>query len=191
MSQYYSLCCQVCKNQSSPVLGLYVQLKCCRSHLGSACWGSSAGERSPGVEVVEGVGERLCLWWAKWSLQTKAPRWVHCHHLWTNHLFEFLWVINVPKPTRYVWSSSDVIKRQNALTLWHLWHCEGGRHEPKVAVMREHIDLLLKATSRKKRLFLMVLLHTFTLNWFHWRWGQSYLLYLSITFSSIYLPLHL
>lgn len=77
---------------SSPVLGLYGQLKCFHSRLDSACSGSSVWEMSPGVGVVEGVGEQLCLWWVKLSLQTIAPRWVHCHHLQkdTSHLYEFL-----------------------------------------------------------------------------------------------------
>lgn len=111
--QYYSVCCQVHNNQSSPVLGLYGQLKCCRSRSDSACWGSSVWERSPAVGVEEGVGERLCLWWVKLSLQTKALRWVHCHHLQkkTDRLYEFLKSGGEKRLTRYVWSGG--IKQQN------------------------------------------------------------------------------
>lgn len=65
----------------SLALGLYGQLKCFRSRSDSACWDSSVWERSPGVEVEEGVGEQLFLWKVKLSLQTKAPRWAHCHRL--------------------------------------------------------------------------------------------------------------
>lgn len=69
------------ERQSSRVLGLCGQLKCCRSRSDSACWGFSVWERSPVEGAVAVEGEQLCLWWVRLSLQTKDPRWVRCHRL--------------------------------------------------------------------------------------------------------------
>lgn len=72
-------------NKSSPTLGLCGRLKCCRFRLDSACWGSSVWGMFPEAGEVEGVEEPLCLWWERLSLQTKDPRWVHCHRLQRKH----------------------------------------------------------------------------------------------------------
>lgn len=85
--QYVDRYIKMNQNTSSPTLGLYGRLKCCHSRLGSACLGSSVWERSPRVGAVEAVGGLLCLWWVKLSLQTKAPGWVHCHHLSERHIY--------------------------------------------------------------------------------------------------------